>query len=52
MILKELIFYTFYLGRCHGLARTDFQQFLIWKYVVVLKELDFNSFYFQRVWWS
>ena len=36
MVLKELIFNSFYFG----------------KGVVVLKELIFNSFYFGRVWWS
>ena len=28
MVLKELIFNSFYLGRCGGLERTDFSQFL------------------------
>ena len=27
------------MGGCGGLERTDFEQFLIWKGVVVLKEL-------------
>ena len=29
-------------------------QFILlnWEGVVVLKELIFNSFYFERVWWS
>ena len=36
MVLKELIF----------------KFILIWEDVVVLKELIFNSFYFERVWWS
>ena len=40
------------LSRCGGLERTEFQQFLLWKGVVVLKELIFNSFYFVRVWCS
>ena len=36
MVLKELIFNSFYFGGgCGG-----------------LKELIFNSFYFGRVWWS
>ena len=30
------------LGGCDGLARTDFQQFLIWPGVVVLKEPIFH----------
>ena len=35
MVLKELIFNSFYVGIS----------------VVVLKELIFNRFYFARVWW-
>ena len=27
MVLKELIFNSFYLGGCGGLERTDFDQF-------------------------
>ena len=46
MVLKELIF-TVYLW-C-GLERTKFLQFLLWEGVVVLKELNFNSFYFEGV---
>ena len=50
------------------LKRTDFEHFLLWEGLVVLKELVFtistlggvvvlkelilNSFYFGRVWWS
>ena len=37
---------------CSGLERTDFEQFLLWEGMVVLKELILNSFYFGRVWWS
>ena len=40
------------LGQCGGLERTDFEQFLLWKGVVVLKELILNSFFFWREWWS
>ena len=40
------------LGGCDGLERTDFEQFLLWEGVVVMKELIFNYFYFGRVWWS
>ena len=40
------------LGGCDGLGRTDFEQFLLWEDVVILKELIFNSFYFGWVWWS
>ena len=36
VVLKELIFNTFYFGRS----------------VMVLKELIFNTFYYGRVWWS
>ena len=60
MILKELILTVSTLGGCGGLERTDFKQFLLWKGVVIMKELisitistmggpDFNSFYFGRV---
>ena len=52
VVLKELVFYYFYLGRCGGLEITDFEQFLIWEGVVVLKELDFYYFYFGKVLWS
>ena len=52
MVLKELIFNSFYIGKVCGLERTDFLQFLLWEGVVVLKELIFNSFYFGRMWWS
>ena len=34
------------LGGCGGHERTDFEQFLLWDDVVVLKEQIFNSFYF------
>ena len=40
------------LRQCGGLERTDFEQFLLWEGVVVLKELILNSFYFGKVWWS
>ena len=52
MVLKELIFTVSTLGGCAGLERTDFEQFLLWENVVVLKELILNSYYFGRVWWS
>ena len=52
MILKELILTISTLGGYGGLERTDFKQFLLWKGVVVLRELILNSFYFGRVWWS
>ena len=35
-----------------GHERTDFEQFLLWECVVVMKELILNSFYFGKVWWS
>ena len=35
-------------GRCGGLERTDFEQFLLLEGVVVLKELTLNSFHFGR----
>ena len=37
---------------CGGLERSEFEQFLLWEGVVVLKELNLNSFYFVTVWWS
>ena len=43
MVLKELIFNSFYFGGCGGLERTDLQQFLLLEGVVVLKELIFNN---------
>ena len=64
VVLKELIFNSFYFGRvwwsCKELI---FNSFLLWEGVVVmvlllwggkvvLKELIFNSFLFGRVWWS
>ena len=52
MVLKELIFYSFYiLAGCGGLEGTDFLQFLLWEGVVVLKELIFYSFIIWWVWW-
>ena len=39
MVLKELIFNSFYFGQMGGC-------------VMVLKELIFNSFYFGQMWWS
>ena len=38
-------------GRYGGLKRTDFEDFLLWDSVLVMKELILNSFYFGRVWW-
>ena len=40
------------MGGSGGLERNDFEQFLLWEGLVVLKGLILNSFYFQRVWWS
>ena len=34
------------------MTRTQFEHFLLWEGVVVLKEVILNSFYFGRVWWS
>ena len=53
--LKELILDSLYFVRVWwegGLERTDFEQFLLWKGVMVLKELILNNFHFVRVWWS
>ena len=52
MVLKELILTVSTLGGCGGLERTEFQEFLLWEGVVVLKELNFKIFYFGRVLWS
>ena len=52
VVLQELIFHSFYLGGCGGLARMNFSQFLLWEGVVVLEELNFNSPYIRRVWRS
>ena len=35
MVLKELIFNSFYLRGCGGLERTDFLLFLLWEGVAV-----------------
>ena len=51
MVLKELILTVSTLGRCGGLERTYF-KFLLWAGVAVLKKIEFNSFYFARVWGS
>ena len=51
VVLKELIYNSFYFGGCGALERTDF-QFLLWDGVLVSQELIFNSFYFGRKWWS
>ena len=58
VVLKELVFTISTLGWCGGrvwwcggLERSDFEQFLLWKGVVVLKELVFYHFYFGMVWW-
>ena len=53
MLLKQLIFNSFYLGGgCGGHEITDIEQFLIWAGVVVIKQLTSNTYYFQRLWWS
>ena len=52
MVLKELILTDFTLERCGCLDSTNFLQFGIWKGMVILKEVIFNSFTFGRVWWS
>ena len=49
MILKEMIFNSFYFGQVYGLERTDFQQFPFCAGEVVFKELILNSFYFGLV---
>ena len=52
MVLKELILTVAHFGKCAGLERTDFEQFLYWDGAVILKELIFHSFAFGRLWWS
>ena len=53
MVLKELIFNSFYFGRVWwSLKELILTVSILWEGVVVLKELIFNSFYFGRVWWS
>ena len=52
VVFKELILTVSTLGGCGGLQRTDFEHFLFWAGGIALKELFFNSFYFERVWWS
>ena len=37
VVLKELICNSFSLGGCGGLERTNFEQFLIWEVLMVLK---------------
>ena len=63
VVLKELIFNSFYFGSVWCLERTvwvvlkelifnSFYVGRVWFPLWVLKELIFNSFYFGRVWWS
>ena len=46
MVLKELISTEFTWERCGCIGSTNFYQFLIWKGMVILKEVIFNSFTF------
>ena len=42
-VMKKLVFNNFHLGNgCGHLEKTQFQQFLLWVAVVVMKELLFN----------
>ena len=50
VVLKELIFNSFYFGRVAGHGSTDCKQFLL--LVMVMKALIFNSFLLGRVCWS
>ena len=54
MVLKELIFNSFYFGQVGGIfERTDFVTIGTLGGCVVLKELILNSFYTGTVWrWS
>ena len=42
-VLRELILRVSSLCGCGGLERTDFEQFLLWEVLVVLKELICNN---------
>ena len=50
MVLKELIFNSFYFGGFGRFESSGFLPFLLWEVVLVLKELILNCFYFGRVW--
>ena len=52
VVLKELIFNSFYIGMEVVVLQELIFQFLYWEGVAVLQELIFNSFLFRRVWWS
>ena len=47
MVLKELTLTVSTFRGCGSLERTDFNSFYFQRVMVVLKELIFNSFYFQ-----
>ena len=49
MVLKELILTVSTLQESGGLKIIDFYQFPLWKGVVVMNELIFNSFYLGKV---
>ena len=51
MVLKVLDLSVSTLGRYGSPKRTYF-KFLFWEGVAVLKKIEFNSFYFARVWGS
>ena len=44
MVLKELIWENFYFGKCGGIERSDFEQFLVWRGSGGLKRIDFSQF--------
>ena len=48
MVLKNSFLTVDTLKGCDGLERTQFLPFPLWEAVVVLKELNFNSFNFRK----
>ena len=50
MVFKELNLTVSPLGEGGSLERTKFELYPLWEDVVVLKELNFNSFSFGRLW--
>ena len=49
MVLKELIFNSFYFGRVWWPSKNRFLTFSILGQCASLERTDFNSFYFGRV---
>ena len=51
MVFKEVILTVSNLGGCSGHERGDFEQFVLWEGVVVLKELILTISTLGRKWW-